>query len=352
MLYALAGVPREAFSGFPMPRNTDVFAPTFRGEGVMRSDDITQDPRYGGMEPYRGMPPGHLPVRSYLAVPVISPTSGDVLGGLFFGHEDVGVFDDRAESLVVGIAAQTAIALDNALMYSRERQTALQLQEALLPAEPTAPVGLELAHCYRPGTTGLHVGGDWYDVVPGTNGTVGLVIGDVMGRGVRAAATMGQLRTSIRAFAALDLRPAEIALMLNQIVLDLPDEQIATFVYCHYDPNDRQLTLASAGHLPPVVVAPDGLASAVWVESGPPLGVPGGRFAEHRLTMPPGSAIALFTDGLVESRSRTAEEGIHGVEQLLSSLDTRPDEICDKLLNSLIDAASDDDIAVLFARFS
>ncbi|WP_186332173.1 response regulator [Bordetella genomosp. 13] len=115
-LYALSGVPREAFERFPMPRNTAVFGPTFRGEGIVRSDDITQDARYGRNAPHHGMPDGHLPVRSYLAAPVVSRT-GEVLGGLFFGHSEPGVFTDRSERVLVGIAAQAAVAIDNARLY-------------------------------------------------------------------------------------------------------------------------------------------------------------------------------------------------------------------------------------------
>ncbi|SMB82922.1 GAF domain-containing protein [Deinococcus hopiensis] len=117
-LYTLSGVPREAFARFPMPRNTQVFGPTFAGEGVVRVADITQDPRYGKNAPYHGMPQGHLPVRSYLAVPVTS-RSGEVLGGLFFGHPEPEVFTERAEHLVVGLAAQTAVAVDNARLYQQ-----------------------------------------------------------------------------------------------------------------------------------------------------------------------------------------------------------------------------------------
>jgi signal transduction histidine kinase/PAS domain-containing protein len=117
MLYTLSGVPRSAFSKFPMPRNTAVFGPTFNGEAVVRSSDITRDPRYGRNAPRKGMPEGHLPVRSYLAVPVKS-RSGEVIGGLFFGHPDIGVFDEESERFAVGIAAQAAIALDNARLYA------------------------------------------------------------------------------------------------------------------------------------------------------------------------------------------------------------------------------------------
>jgi PAS domain S-box-containing protein len=129
MLYTLSGVPREAFAGFPMPRNTDVFAPTFRGEGVVRSEDITQDPRYGHNSPHYGMPKGHLPVRSYLAAPVIS-RSGEVLGGLFFGHSDRARFTERHESLIVGIAAQAAIAMDNARLFEQSQWTQQELKRS------------------------------------------------------------------------------------------------------------------------------------------------------------------------------------------------------------------------------
>nr|CAD6630209.1 PAS domain S-box protein [arsenite-oxidising bacterium NT-25] len=135
-LYTLSGVPRSAFEDFPMPRNTHVFGPTFKGEGPVRVDDITTDPRYGHNPPYQGMPTGHLPVRSYLAVPVTS-RSGEVLGGLFFGHERAGVFTQRAERIMLGIAAQAAVAVDNARLFQQaqaeiaERRRAEELQRLL-----------------------------------------------------------------------------------------------------------------------------------------------------------------------------------------------------------------------------
>jgi PAS domain S-box-containing protein len=133
MLYTLSGVPRDAFAKFPMPRNTAVFAPTFSGEGIVRSDDITRDPRYGRNAPRRGMPEGHLPVKSYLAVPVMA-RSGEVHGGLFFGHAKAGVFTERAERLVAGIAAQAAIAIDNARLY-RSLQESEQRYRAVVESQ-------------------------------------------------------------------------------------------------------------------------------------------------------------------------------------------------------------------------
>lgn len=129
-LYSISGVPREAFSKFPMPRNTEVFGPTFSGKSIVRSDDIRKDPRYGKNAPYHGMPEGHLPVVSYLAVPVVS-RSGEVLGGLFFGHEKSGVFTEREETIVAGLAAQAAVAIDNARLFQKS-QDAISVRDEFL----------------------------------------------------------------------------------------------------------------------------------------------------------------------------------------------------------------------------
>ncbi len=129
MLYALSGVPRSAFEKFPMPRATEVFGPTFRGEGVIRLDDVRKDPRFGKNAPYHGMPAGHLPVVSYLAVPVIS-RSGEVLGGLFFGHSEPGIFTLRDEKIILGVAAQAAAAMDAARLYQAEQQARAAAEQA------------------------------------------------------------------------------------------------------------------------------------------------------------------------------------------------------------------------------
>ena len=129
MLYTLSGAPREAFAKFPMPRNTAIFAPTFAGEGTVRSDDILKDPRYGHNAPHKGMPEGHLPVSSYLAVPVRS-RSGEVLGGLFFGHPEPGVFDARAEDLMTGLAGQASVAIDNARLFQASQREIAQRKAA------------------------------------------------------------------------------------------------------------------------------------------------------------------------------------------------------------------------------
>jgi signal transduction histidine kinase/PAS domain-containing protein len=152
-LYSISGVPRELFSKFPMPRNTEIFAPTFVGSGILRSDDITKDPRYGKNDPYHGMPAGHLPVVSYLAVPVIS-RSGEVIGGLFFGHPKPGVFTQREENIVTGLASQAAIAMDNARLFEKARQ-AIHVRDEFLSISshelrtPLTPLKIQLQNMLR-----------------------------------------------------------------------------------------------------------------------------------------------------------------------------------------------------------
>jgi PAS domain S-box-containing protein len=153
LLYTISGVPREAFSKFPMPRNTAVFAPTFAGQSIVRSDDITKDPRYGHNDPHRGMPAGHLPVRSYLAVPVVS-RSGEVLGGLFFGHSKVGVFTERAERSLVGLSSEASIAMDNADLA---QAAAREIEERKRAEEALRQFNLSLEHQIAERTERLRV---------------------------------------------------------------------------------------------------------------------------------------------------------------------------------------------------
>jgi serine phosphatase RsbU (regulator of sigma subunit) len=353
LLYAVSGVERSHFEQFPLPRPTAIFAPTFAGSHIVRSDDITADPRYGLSAPFHGMPPGHLPVRSYLAVPVITQ-DGTVEGGLFLGHAEVGVFDHRAERLVNGIAAQTAAGLDNARLYRRERDTALLLQRQLLPHELPAVATLEASHRYIPGAAGVDVGGDWYDIIALPEGRAALVIGDVMGRGVRAAATMGQLRTAIRAFATLDLQPSAVLTHLNQLVLQLTDEQIVTCVYALFDSGDGSLVLANAGHPPPVVIATDGSVGTVPTALDPPLGVTATTYGQHQMHLTYGDALLLYTDGLVENRQRSADEGLTELCALLESEGNGgrdPERLLDLLLGRLTKGSEhDDDVALLLVR--
>lgn len=349
-MYTTAGAPREAFDRFGLPRSTGVFEPTFRGTTVVRSDDITADPRYGHNAPHHGLPEGHPPVRSHLGVPVVS-RSGEVLGGLFFGHEDVGVFEERDERLAVGIAAQAAVAIDNARLYEHERAVAVALQESLLPQRLPPLEDLEVASRYLPGAVGTHVGGDWFDVIPLSVGRVALVIGDVMGRGLQAAAVMGQLRAAIRAYAVMELPPIDVMTNLDNLVENLEGTQLVTCVYAVYDPATARLCLANAGHVPPIVLHPDGRTEAVAAGIGAPLGVGGVSFEEYTVALPPDTTLVLYTDGLVERRGQSVEDGINALAAALRPGATSLEELCRSVISSRLGAAAgEDDVAVLMVR--
>ncbi|MEV6489861.1 SpoIIE family protein phosphatase [Actinoplanes sp. NPDC051633] len=352
VLYTIAGVPKEAFSRFPMPRNTKVFAPTFEGEGVMRSDDITADPRYGHNEPYHGMPEGHLPVRSYLAVPVISPTSGGVLGGFFFGHPETARFTARHERLAEGVAGYTAIALDNAHLYARQRSMATELQRSMLPSVPEV-AGFEVVSRYLPAATGSEVGGDWFDVIELPAGRTAFVIGDVMGRGVTAATTMGRIRTAVLSYARLDLPPATVLQHVSQMAGTMSGHQFVTCLYAVYDPTDSTLTYASAGHLPPAIIDADGRVSLPAERLGLPLRI-GTDYRQRQIPFPPGSGLVLYTDGLIERRTRPLDDGLLELTDKLADLTARePGDAeagCDKLIDELTEGLYDDDIALLYVR--
>jgi serine phosphatase RsbU (regulator of sigma subunit) len=345
LLYTLSGVPREAFAKFPMPRNTRIFDPTFRGTSIVRSDDITQDPRYGKNPPYRGIPAGHLPVVSYLAVPAVSPT-GETIGGFFFAHPRPGRFTERHERLAIGVAAHAAVALDNARLYRRERTAAVELQRSLLPSIQEHG-GLELRSRYLPAAKGTEVGGDWMDLVPLSAGRVALVIGDVMGKGIRAAAIMGQLRTAIRAYASLDLPPGQLMRQLNASI----NTEMATCLYVVLDLVHQRLVYANAGHLPLAVISDDGYARLLDRVVGPPLGTWEYPYTEGTAPLPAGQSLLLYTDGLVERRDVGIDKRLNALLDSLAERTRPTDESVDGLIDDLVDRSQhDDDIALLYVR--
>ena len=351
-LYTISGVPRSAFESFPMPRNTKVFAPTFSGAGTVISPDITADERYGHNEPHLGMPKGHLPVVSYLAVPVVSPTSHEVLGGFFFGHPDAARFNDEHARLAEGLAGYTAIALDNARLFARERTLATELQRTMLPEIGDVP-GFAVVPRYLPAASGSEVGGDWLDVIELPGGRTAFVIGDVMGRGVQAASTMGQIRTAIRAYALLDLTPAQVLRHASELASAMSGSQFITCVYAVHDPVTQTLTYANAGHPPPIVVGPNDAPTVLGDRLGMPLRV-GSTFEQRTVVFPAGSSLLLYTDGLVERRGLPLPDGIELLDSALRELLT-PDSkdlgvMCDQLIERLTNGAHDDDVALLFAR--
>ena len=359
----------ERFERLPMPRPTQLVGATFPGTEVIRCADVTTDPRYGHRAPFHGLPPGHPPVRSYLALP-ITTIGGAVLGSLYFGHHRPGQFTARDEQIVKGIAAQAAAAMDNARLYRQERDTAVELQQSLLPGSPPEIAELEIAFTYQAGAQGTQVGGDWFDVIPLAAGRVALVIGDVMGRGIRAAAIMGQLRTAVRAYAVMDLPPGQIMHLLNRLVCAMPGnsgtaddgigEQIATCVYAVYDPAEASLTWASAGHMPPALITPEGKATLLEVELGMPLGIEEAIFDEDVRDLPDGTRLLLYTDGLVECHNAPLSERLTRLATELTH-DPRPgsprrprnesvQKTCDRLLTAMLSGDEHDDVALLLIR--
>ncbi|CAL9488117.1 ATP-binding SpoIIE family protein phosphatase [Streptomyces sp. enrichment culture] len=230
----------------------------------------------------------------------------------------------------------------------RQRETAVTLQRSLLPQELEQPDDLRIAATYQPGGTEAAVGGDWYDVITLGGGRTALVIGDVMGRGVRAAAVMGQLRTAVRAYARLDLPPHEVLQLLDGLATEIDANQIATCVYAIHDPNEGRLVYASAGHLPILVRDESGTVLRADEPTGPPLGTGGWIHASGSVPLGPGATAVLYTDGLVERRDEDLDEGIAALERALSGATGSPQVICDRLLRSAgVAADHDDDVAVL-----
>ncbi|MEU9242735.1 SpoIIE family protein phosphatase [Streptomyces shenzhenensis] len=230
----------------------------------------------------------------------------------------------------------------------RQRETAVTLQRSLLPQELEQPDDLRIAATYQPGGTEAAVGGDWYDVITLGGGRTALVIGDVMGRGVRAAAVMGQLRTAVRAYARLDLPPHEVLQLLDGLATEIDPNQIATCVYAVHDPNEGRLVYASAGHLPILVRDENGSVLRTEEPTGPPLGTGGWVHASASVPLSPGSTAVLYTDGLVERRDEDLDEGIAALERALAGATGTPQVICDRLVRSAgVTAGHDDDVAVL-----
>ncbi|WP_322759781.1 GAF domain-containing SpoIIE family protein phosphatase [Frankia sp. Cr2] len=244
------------------------------------------------------------------SITVPMPGRGRVLGAMMLIRES-GTYTPVEISLAEHLARQGAVALDNAQRYSAEQESALTLQRSLLPANPPALRGVEIAVDYRPGTVGTEVGGDLYDVIPLPDGRVGIAIGDVMGRGLQAAAVMGQLRAALRAYALEDWAPAELLSRLDRVVDALPGLHLTTCMYVVYDPTTRRATVSNAGHLPPLLVMPGEEPDYLVLDPGLPLGVGDiGVFSETSLELPPGSGIILYTDGLVESRRHPLQDGM------------------------------------------
>lgn len=274
-------------------------------------------------------------------------------------HRRPDPFTDDDMLLAEEITARAAVCIDNARRYSRERETALALQRSLLPRTLPRTAALEASSRYLPAAR-AGVGGDWFDVIPLSGMRVAMVVGDVVGHGVQASATMGRLRTAVRTLADIDLAPDELLTHLDDLVVRLseesggdgsPGEVGATCLYAVYDPVSRHCALARAGHPPPVVLQPGGEPRLVDVPAGPPLGLGGLPFESAEVELPEGTVLALYTDGLTVSRERSGGAARALLFQALAAYADTLDETCDRVLQTLLPpAGAADDVALLLAR--
>ncbi|MET7430111.1 SpoIIE family protein phosphatase [Streptomyces flaveolus] len=287
-------------------------------------------------------------VHSYLAVPLIA--HGEVLGALDLKRtRNPAPFDEDDVVLAGELASRAAVAIDNARWFQSVRNTALTLQRSLLPDHPPHHTGLELASRYQPAQATSEVGGDWYDVIPLTGDKTALVVGDVMGNGIDAAATMGRLRTATCAYADLDLDPGEVLQHLDKITCDL-EHYIVTCLYAVFDPHTRQCRMANAGHMPPALARAGEPPALLDLPSGAPLGVGGIRFETATAELGPGDLLVLYTDGLVETRQHSIDDRLNTLLGFLDAPERPLEETCDLLLHGLRHPDDHDDVALLVAR--
>ncbi|MEU3416627.1 SpoIIE family protein phosphatase [Streptomyces sp. NPDC006658] len=319
--------------------------------------------RWLGRHGERGERAREFGVHSLMSVPIRA--RGLTLGvAVLCRHRRPDAFTPDDVLLAEEITARAAVCIDNARRYSRERETALALQRSLLPRSLPHTAALAACSRYLPAAR-AGVGGDWFDVIPLSGMRVAMVVGDVVGHGIQASATMGRLRTAVRTLADIDLTPDELLTHLDDLVLRLSDESGtasageagspgelgATCLYAVYDPVSRRCTLARAGHPPPVVLEPGGAPRALDLPAGPPLGLGGLPFESAEVELPEGTVLALYTDGLVWSRERDPEASRELLHTALAAYAGSLDDTCDRVLNALLPyGGAPDDVALLLAR--
>ncbi|MFI6978626.1 SpoIIE family protein phosphatase [Embleya sp. NPDC050154] len=296
-------------------------------------------------------------IHSLITVPV--QARGSVLGvANFWRREKPEPFDREDLFLAEELVARAAVSIDNARRYAREHTLATALQRSLLPRALPAQSALEVAHRYLPAQSG--VSGDWFDVIPLSGARVALVVGDVVGHGLHAAATMGRLRTAVHNFSTLDLPPDELLSHLDDLVGRIDQDEAdpdvgagiigATCLYAIYDPVSRRCAMARAGHPLPALVHPDGIVEFPDLPAGPPLGLGGMPFETIEMEVAEGSSLVLYTDGLIEDRTRDLDVGMGLLRQALAHPGRTPEQSCAAVLDALLPEHPKDDIALLVAR--
>jgi hypothetical protein len=274
---------------------------------------------------------------------------GAILGTVAIYRMRQPPFSVQDLELARDVLVRSALCLDNARVYSRERATALELQRSMLPQSLTETPGIELAYSYVPANTASEIGGDWFDVVRQPDGRVVLIVGDVSGHDIHAASLMGQIRTVTRTLATLDLSPVEVLTRLDAMVAEMGSEVGATCVYAAFDPDCRCCVIARAGHPPPVLVGPGGSVEFLEMPPGLPLGVGGGVFESVDLDVQPGSMLVLYTDGLIESREAAIDIGMGDLADALGAATAEPfgSQLAATLITRLVPDPEDDIVVLL-----
>ncbi|MFB7468033.1 SpoIIE family protein phosphatase [Streptomyces sp. NPDC056224] len=300
---------------------------------------------------------------SMMVVPLRA--GGITLGLAVFGrHQRLEPFHPEDLWLAEELATRAAGSMHTARRYTREHTNTMTLQRSLLPQTLPRHAALEIASRYLPAGGQAGVGGDWFDVIPLSGARVALVVGDVVGHGIRAAATMGRLRTAVRTLADVDLPPDELLTHLDDLVIHLSADDAdqeatgeaaslgigTTCLYVVYDPVTRRCTVARAGHPPPAVVSPDGSVYLLDVPAGPPLGLGGLPFETVDVELPENSILALYTDGLLQPRDHDIDEALDSMFVALSQPASTLETVCDRVLTGLLTHPPDDDVALLVAR--
>ncbi|MDX2706755.1 SpoIIE family protein phosphatase [Streptomyces sp. PA03-6a] len=320
---------------------------------IDRASWLTDDPARAAKIREFGM-------RSVMWVPLRA--RGTVLGVVtFIRHRRPGAFEPDDLLLAEELVARAAVCVDNARRWTREHEAALALQRSLLPQTLTGGTALEVASRYLPTDIQDGVGGDWFDVIPLSGARIALVVGDVVGHGLTAAATMGRLRTAVHTLADMDLPPDELLAHLDDLIMRLTEEESAdasvattvtgaTCLYAVYDPVTRRLTMARAGHPPPAVVDPSGRVTFAELPAGPPLGLGAMPFESAELELAEGSIVALYTDGLIETFGEDVDVGLERLAHALAHPELPLQDLCSAVLERLLPGPPADDVALLVAR--
>ncbi|MDF4251937.1 SpoIIE family protein phosphatase [Streptomyces sp. WMMB303] len=337
------------------------FARAFRsGEALIDRDLDDNGGGWLNRDPERVEKIRQYGMHSLIAVPVRA--RGTIMGVASFVRSRYPVpFEEDDLLLAEDLVSRAALCVDNARRYTREHTAALTLQRSLLPHALRGGTAVEVAWRYLPSGAHDGVGGDWFDVIPLSGARVALIVGDVVGHGINAAATMGRLRTAVHTLADMELPPDELLARLDDLVMRLTEEEArsepsaitvlgATCLYAVYDPVTRRCTMARAGHPPPAVVRPDGTVAFADLPAGPPLGLGGLPFESAELELPAGSLVALYTDGLVGECGPDIDAGLSRLEEVLAHPEQPLESLSSVVIDSLLPVPPSDDAALLLAR--